>query len=151
MVDTAFARFVAAALILWNLSSAGHARPVEAVVIEKVGQIVDSYKNDRDPIVTEGCKLFRPTVKQVALFFSKAYPVPLVVRNHERYSPCYATGTIRFGGRYSGYSFGTWTLYSSGTASVNWAFGGGFDAYHMPNKWYDPLAGGYGLGDDGED
>ncbi len=64
----------------------------------------------------------------------------------ERYSPCYAVGTLAF----SDGHFGTWTLYSSGTAILSFNRGDVVNLYFQKNRWRDPYACTYGLGDVGK-
>jgi hypothetical protein len=91
------------------------------------------------------CKGFRPTVPQIKRFFLRAYPVESYMITTERYSPCYAGGTITF----SDNSQGDWWLYSGGTATIHWNGGDSVDLlYKRRNGWRDPFAGGYGLRDD---
>lgn len=95
----------------------------------------------------EMCSRFKPTKAQLKRYLLRAYPVEGVLVVHDRYSPCYATGTIRF----SDNSMGTWRLRSAGTAGVGWSRGGGAYLLHKyGNGWRDPFACSYGLGDVGE-
>ncbi len=118
-------------------------RAIRKITIEKVGQNLD--KND--VVAAMLCPKFRPTEKSLRDFFLKAYPAPSVFMNHDRYSPCYAEGTISFN---DSKSFGSWRLYSSGTAVLSWDFGGGVHLMRKTNKWYDPFACTYGLSDEPE-
>lgn len=101
----------------------------------------------RDEAVAEDCKKFRPTISQLKRFFSKAYPVESYVLTHERYSPCYARGTLKFNDG----SSGTWKLSSSGVATFVFTRGDVVIFLYKPNSWNDPFSGTYGLGDEGED
>jgi len=128
---------VVAGLIVPSMPSL--ARSVVTVVIDEVGQ--NAEENDRN--LTVGCKAFAPTVSQVRRYFLKAYPVESHVLTTERYSPCYATGTVEF----SDHSSGRFQLYSGGTATLFWSRGGSVDLLYKQNRWHDPLACTYGLGD----
>ena len=119
------------------LSCQANARTIRDVIILESGRSADPD----DPNLSRACKKFRPTAKQVKEFFSKAYPVPKRFAVHERYSACYATGTINFD------DFGTvrWTLSSGGTATIKWDEGEIVDVFNKKNGWYDPNACAYGL------
>jgi hypothetical protein len=118
--------------VLGALPALSLARDVNQVTITEVGK---SLENDEASI--EQCKSFRPTVKQVRLYFSKAYPVPPVVTADRYYSPCYAEGRVTFSDGLSG----TWRLYSSGAAGLNWTLGGGVNLLFRKNEWRDPFDG----------
>ncbi len=119
-----------------------HARTINKIVISEVGKSA----NQKDETVVNLCKKFRPTLKQVRRYFTKAYPVESYISTTERYSDCYATGTIEF----SDNSKGDWTISSSGTGGITWTRGDYVNLLYKHNKWYDPFACTYGLGDEGE-
>lgn len=131
MVKTCF-RGACICVVLGVFPALSSARGVDEVTITVVGK---SLENDDASI--EQCKLFRPTVKQVRLYFSKAYPVPPVVTADRYYSPCYAEGRVTFSDGLSG----TWRLYSSGAAGLNWMDGGGVNLLYRKNQWRDPFGG----------
>ncbi|MFH5255488.1 hypothetical protein ACGTRS_30080, partial [Burkholderia semiarida] len=66
--------------------------------------------------------------------------------SHERYSSCYAAGTLKFDDG----SSGKWDLSSSGVATFIFTRGDAVTLFYKNNKWYDPFACTYGLGDVGE-
>ncbi|MET1536273.1 hypothetical protein, partial [Burkholderia sola] len=103
-------------------------------------------RKSREGDAVNACIKFRPTVKQVRNFFSRAYPVEGYMFSHERYSPCYASGTLKFDGG----SSGRWDLSSSGVATFIFTRGDAVTLYYKNNKWHDPFACTYGLGDLGE-
>lgn len=119
------------------------ARPVKHVEIDAAGLNLESVKN---PNAIEACKKFKPTKEQVTRFFERAYPVESYILTTERYSSCYAKGSLTF----SDGSFGTWILYSSGTALFTFSRGDQVNFFHKNNKWHDPYACTYGLGDRGQ-
>lgn len=131
------------AAFLCVVSFDSHARNVRSVVINQTG-MVQGTKDGEDPMLIRECGRFKPTPAQVRAYFSKAYPVPGFVLNHDRYSPCYATGTVEFADGFGG----EWILYSSGSAGLEWAGGGGVYLLYKRNKWHDPFACTYGLGDE---
>jgi len=109
-------------------------------VIEETGRNIDT----QDTFLTEHCKAFKPTVNQVKRYFSKAYPVDGYVHTHERYSPCYATGKVKF----SDNSSGTFQLSSGGTALLTWSRSEDtVRLLYKRNEWHDPFACMYGLSD----
>jgi len=117
---------------------------VSARVIKDVAVLESGLSAEPDDAnLSRACKKFRPTAQQVKAYFSKAYPVPKRFAVHERYSACYATGTIRFD------HFGQvqWTLSSGGTATIKWDEGEIVDVFNRKNGWYDPNACAYGLSD----
>ena len=147
MVNKSFYLFTCIILsLVCNFPISGYPRTVNQIVINEIGQTLDTYKDGNDEILIEQCKKFKPTVKQAALFFSKADPIPGVILMHERDSPCYAKGSIIFGDGLSG----EWILYSGGTARLDWTRGGTVYLMHKQNKWHDPFACSYGLNNEGE-
>jgi len=124
------------------LPGPSEARTVKQVVVHETGKNVDP----NDEGMTESCKIFKPTVAQVKRYFTRAYPVESYVLTTERYSPCYATGFVKF----SDNSFGKFQLHSSGTATLFWNRGDSVNLLYKHNKWRDPLACNYGLGDEPE-
>lgn len=116
------------------------------VTVDEVGL---NIAPESDPGMTHSCKIFRPTVAQVKRYFSKAYPVEGYVQNIDRYSPCYATGTVVFADISTGrVDMGKFQLRSSGTATIWWNRGGSVNLLYKDNQWGDPLACGYGLSDE---
>ncbi|MBO9649630.1 MAG: hypothetical protein J7605_14055 [Variovorax sp.] len=130
-----------AALIAATACNDGHARTVTKLKIEAVGLNRDPPERHSD----EECKRFRPTLKQVKNYFNRAYPVEGYMVTTERYSPCYATGTLEF----SDGHFGTWRLDSSGTSSFTFNRGDQVFLFYKHNQWFDPTACTYGMGDVG--
>lgn len=126
-----------AATSLAMLSCQANARVIRDVIILESGLSADPD----DANLSRACKKFKPTAKQVKEYFSKAYPVPKRFSVHERYSACYATGTIKFD------NFGKvrWVLSSGGTATIKWDEGEIVDVFNKKNGWYDPNACAYGL------
>jgi hypothetical protein len=124
--------------ILISLAAASplvQARTVAQVIIEEDGM---SMEPERMPI--ERCKYFKPNEEQVTHYFNYAYPIEADFATLERYTPCYARGTVTFTDHFSG----EWILYSSGTASFNFRRGDFITFFYQYNDWYDPTNGEYG-------
>jgi len=119
--------------------SSSQARGVKAI------EIIESGRS-REGDAVDVCRKFRLTVEQVRNFFSRAYPVEGYMFSHERYSSCYASGTLKFDDG----SSGKWDLSSSGVATFIFTRGDAVTLYYKNNNWHDPFACTYGLGDFGE-
>lgn len=115
-----------------------YARTVTSVEIKTVGM-----DNSGEEAAARACKKFRPTKSQVTRFFNLAYPVETRILVHERYSSCYAEGSVKFSDGHSG----TWILYSSGTAALTFTMGDVVNLFYKHNKWHDPYACTYGMSD----
>lgn len=113
------------------LSFSSVAREVTRIGVEATGL----YEHDSDPTVSIDCKKFRPTVRQIKHFFSRAYPVEGYVFMHSKYSPCYAKGSIDFADGH----FGKWVLSSGGAASLTFNRGDHVTVYYPRNEWIDPF------------
>ncbi len=99
-----------------------------------------------DANLTRACKRFKPTAKQVQAFFSKAYPVRRSYAVHERYSGCYATGTVVF----SESGEARWSLSSGGAATIEWDTAEIVDVFYPRYGWHDPNACTYGSASAGD-
>ncbi len=119
------------------------ARTVKTLRIESTGLTDETMK---DEVAARACKSFKPTKRQVVDFFNKAYPVESYVLSQQRYSPCQAVGVLTF----SDGSRGDWVLYSSGVAVFTFDRGDVVHLFNKPNRWHDPNACTYGLGEKGE-
>ncbi|MDF0605764.1 hypothetical protein HZU77_008875 [Neisseriaceae bacterium TC5R-5] len=119
-----------------------HARSIDKITITEAGRM-STVESDKRYEPT--CKQFKPTLKQVRNYFTKAYTVPGKLMVHDRYAPCYATGSIKYSDGFQG----KWRLYSSGTAWLEWLDGGKIYLLYKKNKWLDPTAGMYD--DDGQE
>ncbi|MEJ8813337.1 hypothetical protein WKW77_19775 [Variovorax ureilyticus] len=131
---------VAAALVLSMFAAEACARVIKKVTIEQIGL----NSNPNDEMFSRDCKHFRPTVAQVKNFFSKAYSVPRRWAINERYAPCYATGSITF----DDFGPAKWSISSGGVGSLSWTEGDDVYLFYKHNKWADPTACSYGMGDD---
>jgi hypothetical protein len=109
--------------------SLAQARTVKRISITSFGQAAA-------PENMAFCKHFKPTLQQAKLFFSRAYYVPAKVRETERDASCYATGKLS----YSDNSFGTWTLFSNGTALFIFNRGDEVNLYSEDKLWPDPFS-----------
>lgn len=121
--------------------AAGHIplRKITEVKVDEVGKSEDTSEN-----VRKGCQTFNITVAEVKDFFSKSYPVPLMFNAHERYSPCYAQGTIAF----SDNTQGKWKISSSGGGTLVWDTGDVVTLFYNDYKWVDPFADTYTVEDE---
>lgn len=138
MVNQLGAIAVAASISCYAFPAAGQERTVKRVVMEETGLNIDT----EDAFLTEHCKSFKPTASQVKRYFSRAYPVDGYIHTHERYSPCYATGEVKF----SDNSSGTFQLSSGGAALLTWSKSQDtVRLLYKRNPWYDPFACMYGL------
>ena len=124
------------------LSYQAQSRTFSDVVILESG--VNAKPNDE--LLNKECKAFKPTASQVENFLAKADPAPHRFGLHERYSPCYASGTAQ----YSGFGRVTWSINSGGFGALNWGGEEYVYLFHKRNGWVDPTACTYGLGDEGE-
>lgn len=102
--------------------------------------------NPDEKFLSQACSRFRPTPAQVQRFFRQARPVPRRFGLHDRYAPCYATGTIEI----SRFGAVPWRLSSGGVGSLKWDEGEYVYLFRRKNPWTDPTACTYGLGDEGE-
>ena len=110
--------------------------------IEIIGATVESVSNANE---INACKKFRPTKSQVIRFFNKAYPVEAAIRN-DRYTTCYAEGSLTFSDNYSG----RWILFSSGVARFTFLGEDVVYLFYKNNGWHDPFACTYGYSSEGE-
>jgi len=125
-----------AIILLLSLACGGTAlaREIKSLNIEKSG-IIRPESEQTDEALIHWCKDFRPTLPQVRRYFSNAVPVPAVVSDHDRYSPCAAKGTVTFKDGFRA----DWILYSDGSARIDWQAGGHVYLLLKDNKWYDPI------------
>lgn len=119
-----------------NIDFAGHmaTRKIIGIKIDETGKTEDESGN-----VKNGCLAFKITERDVTDFFSEAYPVPLSFNVHDRYSPCYAKGTIEF----SNNTRGKWKIFSSGGGTLRWDTGDVVTLFYNDYKWTDPFEGTY--------
>jgi len=128
---------------LLSMTAACHLEPerkVKELKIEVNGFSLVSAEGTR----LNDCKEFEPTAQQIAHYFNRAYPVERKVMTTSRYTPCYATGSLKFDKK----TGGTWTLYSSGVASFEFIRGDVVTLYYKDNQWFDPTACTYTLDKD---
>lgn len=116
----------------------GHARTVKSVEIDNAGM-----DNSGEEAAARACAKFRPTKAEVTRFFNRAYPVETRFLVHDRYSSCYAEGSVKFSDGHAG----KWILYSSGTAVLTFTMGDVVNLFYKHNRWHDPYACTYGLSD----
>ncbi len=128
--------FTYATILVGMFPIAAFALAVKIVKIENTGMNIE--KGDRNPPGV--CKSFKPTTLQVKRFFNRAHPVPDQFVYKDRYTPCYAEGTIEFGDGNSG----KWRIYSSGAATLEFDLGGAVSLFYKDRKWLDPTACTYG-------
>jgi|SRR5450830_72137 len=116
------------------------ARTVKELSIKISGISIESEERN----TSEGCKEFQPTVEQVKKHFTYAYPAETYLITTDRYSPCYAAGSLT----YSDDTSVKWTLYSSGGSTIIFPNGEDVTMNHRNTPWVDVTACSYGLGDE---
>lgn len=118
------------------------ARVVDDINVERVGAQESGRKDENE---RETCKAYRPKKEQLVRYFNLGRESQESGNLlHEYYSPCIATGTIKFKDGASG----VWTVQSSGLGIVIFENGKSSVFFHKDNKWNDPYACTYGLGND---
>lgn len=118
------------------------ARVVGDINVARVGAQESGRKDENE---REACKVYRPTKQQLVRYFNLALESQESGNLlHEYYSPCIATGKIKFEGGASG----VWTVQSSGLGIVIFENGKSAVFFHKDNQWTDPYACTYGLGND---
>jgi len=130
---------LAIAVAAYVFATQANARTIQNVVILETGR----NSNSSDQRLSEDCKKFNPTARQVKEFFTKAYIVPNRFVVHDRFSPCYASGTLEF----SDYGKVNWSITSGGAGGISWYEGEGVYLYYRSYKWFDPMACTYGDGE----
>ncbi|WP_455811423.1 hypothetical protein [Pseudomonas graminis] len=119
-----------------------HGRVVNYLKITETGTH-DEGRKDQNEI--EACKFFVPNKTQLVNFFNLAKESKEIgTLLHEYYSPCLSTGLIKF----TDGSSGSWVLQSSGFGYVTFSNNETTYFFHKDNKWTDPYACTYGLGND---
>ncbi|WP_338493727.1 hypothetical protein VRB95_05040 [Erwinia aphidicola] len=137
-----FKKNIIITLSLLSLSAHTYGRVVSHIEIRDTGIYDKLYNNENGK---EQCKNFQPTKKQIISFFNSAKESKETNGLfHEYYSPCSATGIIKF----KDGSSGTWQLESSGLSFVNFSNGELAVFFHRENKWNDPYACAYGNDED---
>ncbi|WP_156919914.1 hypothetical protein [Comamonas composti] len=134
--------FTLIAVLCFSSPSQATARKINNIIIIESGL----NANPEIEYLNKGCALFKPTIKQIKNYLSKAYPAPKQFGLHERWSSCYASGTAEFE------NFGTikWTVGSGGEGAIKWNNDEYSYVFYKHNRWFDPTACTYGLGDKGE-
>lgn len=105
-------------------------RKIVDIKINETGKSEDATEN-----VKSGCRTFVITEVDVRSFFSKSYPVPLKFNVHDRYSPCYAKGKVKF----SDNTQGEWKISSSGGGTLLWDTGVVATLFYDDYQWTDPF------------
>lgn len=105
-------------------------RKIVEIKINEVGKSEDASEN-----VKIGCRTFVITEGDVRSFFSKSYPVPLKFNAHDRYSPCYSRGEVKF----SDNTRGEWKISSSGGGTLLWDTGDVATLFYDDYQWTDPF------------
>ncbi|WP_456308990.1 hypothetical protein [Serratia proteamaculans] len=127
---------------LFFISMQVQGRVVSDIDIKDVGQ---QSQGREDKSEEEACKVFIPTKKQMIRFFNLAKESKksggLL---HEYYSPCVSSGSVKF----KDGSSADWTVQSSGLAFAILNSGESVVFFLKDNKWTDPYACTYGLGND---
>lgn len=121
-------------------------RVVERIEIKESGSHDESRRFEYQ-YEKMACKKFKPTKEQIIHYFKMSEEA-----NgsgswlHEYYSPCISRGTVVF----KDGSSGMWNIQSSGLGFVIFNNGKTANFFYKNNKWTDPYACSYGLGDDPE-
>lgn len=105
-------------------------RKIVDIKINETGKSEDATEN-----VKSGCRTFVITEVDVRSFFSKSYPVPLKFNVHDRYSPCYAKGKVKF----SDNTQDEWKISSSGGGTLLWDAGDVATLFYDDYQWKDPF------------
>jgi len=135
-------KFFSGLILLCLLSSQAQGRIVSQINIKGIGL---QYDGRDDKNEEKACKIFRTTKKQLIHFFNSAKESKESGELlHDYYSPCVSSGSIKF----KDGSSGDWTVQSSGLAYVIFSNGESATFFYNHNKWKDPFACTYGLGDE---
>ena len=124
-------------LIALATSFQAHSRAILKVTILESGATMDTDKR-----IKNECRAFKPTVRQVKRYFERAYSAPRYYGGHDRYSPCYAAGTIVF----DDFGKAELTITSGGAGSLIWSDEDIARVFYKDNGWFDPTACTYGHG-----
>ncbi|WP_455811421.1 hypothetical protein [Pseudomonas graminis] len=117
-------------------------RVVSDINVERAGAQESGRKDEHE---RETCKVYKPTKEQLVRYFNLATESQESGNLlHEYYSPCIATGKIKFKDGASG----VWTVQSGGLGLAIFDNGESSVFFHKDNQWTDPYACTYGLGND---
>ncbi|WP_034946507.1 hypothetical protein [Erwinia oleae] len=105
-------------------------RKIVSIEINETGKSEDDAEN-----VKSGCRNFIPDMKDIRAFFLNSQPVPLSFIVRDRYSPCYATGSVEFNNSFRG----RWKIYSSGGGVLFWDTGDKVSLFYKRYTWRDPF------------
>jgi len=123
--------------IAWAASTE---KPRHAMAPIKTVAIIESGRSEHaDDYAVGLCKHFEPTTTQVRTFIEQAREVNSRVHTHERYSPCYASGTVEF----EDGTTGTWRIHSGRTGILRVDPQPALTLQCRRCRWTDPFAGGY--------
>lgn len=100
---------------------------------------VNGLSEHSDDFAKRICADFKLHPRQVIFFFKRAKEIDSRTFTHDRYSPCYARGTVIF----SDGTQGTWEIHSGKTALLTLEDGTGKILYCQQCRWKDPFEGGY--------
>ncbi|WP_421504733.1 hypothetical protein [Erwinia rhapontici] len=132
--------FIIALFLVVSIQS--QARVVSNIDVERVGAQESGRKDENE---RAACKVYRPTQEQLITYFNLATESQESGNLlHEYYSPCIATGKVKFKDGASG----VWTVQSSGLGLAILDNGESLVFFHKDNQWTDPYACTYGLGND---
>lgn len=128
------------------LITQAQSRAVEKIEIRELGSHDESrraeYQYERI-----ACKKFKPTKEQIIHYFKMSEEASGSGNwLHEYYSPCISKGEVFF----KDGSSGKWNIQSSGLGFVIFTNGNTVNFFYKNNKWADPYACSYGLGDEPE-
>jgi hypothetical protein len=102
--------------------------------------ISESGKSEHsDDYAAALCKRFEPTPAQLRMFIEQGQQVESRVHTHDRYSPCYASGTVDFDDG----TTATWHIHSGRTGVLRMDHGPAMTLQCSRCRWTDPFKGAY--------
>ena len=130
-------------VMLSLLSMNALSKNISKIEISESGSIYDGEDNKYEK---EACKKFVPNKNQLINYFKLAEESNENKWLHDYYSACISYGNVQFEDGFSG----KWTIQSSGLGYVIPDNGSPVYFFYKDNKWEDPNAYTYGLGDEPE-
>ena len=132
---------MAALSLVCGVTLAASSEQPRTVVTEiKTIAVTESGRSEHtDDYATGLCKRFEPTSAQIRMFIEQAREVDSRVHTHDRYSPCYASGTVEF----EDGTTGTWRIHSGRTGILRMGQGPAMTLQCRRCRWPDPFEGGY--------
>jgi len=132
--------------LLSFLFTQAQSRAVESIEIKELDSH-DETRRAEYQYEKIACEKFKPTKEQIINYFKISEEASGSGDwLHEYYSPCISRGKVTF----KDGSSGNWNIQSSGLGFVIFNNGKTANFFYKNNKWTDPYACSYGLGDDPE-